>query len=153
MRLKSLILYMFSITVIAGSLSISGCGKNYDNASAAITAFIIGVEQHDMGKLWGMLGAGAQAFYNDLGEKQRRSGRGALEREINNIKSFKSLRDDYRLKEDKDNPGTVKVIIIGGAEFPVVTVNDGGGYKIKDGQSVRNLLTAITLQKNQKDDY
>ena len=106
-----------------------------------------------MGKLWGMLGPEAQAFYNDLGEKQRRSGRGALEREINNIKSFKSLKGDYKLKEDKDNPGTVKVIIIGGAEFPVATINDSGGYKIKDGQSVRNLLTGITLEKNQKEDY
>ena len=150
MSWKSLVLFLSCGALLAG---VQGCGKNYDNASAAITAFIIGVEQHDMGKLWGMLGPEAQAFYNDLGEKQRRSGRGALEREINNIKSFKSLKGDYKLKEDKDNPGTVKVIIIGGAEFPVATINDSGGYKIEDGQSVRNLLTGITLEKNQKEDY
>ncbi len=130
-----------------------GCGKNYDNASAAVTSFIIGVEQHDMGKLWGMLGPDAQSFYNDLGEKQRRSGRGALEHEINNIRAFKNLRGDYKIKEDKDNPGTVKIIIIGGSEFPVATIKDDRGYKIKDGQSVRNLLTGITLEKNQKEDY
>ena|SRR5260221_9098709 len=129
------------------------CGKNYDNDVAAVSAFIIGVEQHDMGKLWGMLGPDAQQFYNSLGEKQRRSGRGALEREINNIKTFRSLKNDYRLKEDKENPGVVKIIILGGAEFNIGTINEAGIFKIKDGPSVRNLLSGITFEKNQKDDY
>lgn len=144
-----------SIIILTALLVLSSfnCGKNYDNNVAAITAFIIGVEQHDMGKLWSMLGPEAQQFYNNLGEKQRRSGRGALEREINNIKTFRSLKNDYRIKEDKENPGNVKIIILGGAEFIVGTINEGSSYKIKDGPSVRNLLNGITFEKNQKDDY
>lgn len=146
-RLSIIILTM---SLIAGSIN---CGKNYDNNVAAVTAFIIGVEQHDMGKLWSMLGPEAQQFYNSLGEKQRRSGRGALEREINNIKTFRSLKSDYRLKEDKENPGNVKIIILGGAEFNVGTINEDASFKLKDGPSVRNLLSGITFEKNQKEDY
>ena len=143
------------ITILTALFALSSfnCGKNYDNNVAAVTAFIIGVEQHDMGKIWSMLGPEAQQFYNGLGEKQRRSGRGALEREINNIKTFRSLKSDYRIKEDKENPGNVKIIILGGAEFVIGTINEDGSFKIKDGPSVRNLLSGITFEKNQKDDY
>ena len=145
----------FCLIILVASLVLSSfsCGKNYDNNVAAVTAFIIGVEQHDMGKVWSMLSPEAQQFYNSLGEKQRRSGRGALEREINNIKTFRSLKNDYRLKQDKENPGNVKIIIIGGAEFTVGTIKEVYSYKIKDGQSVRNLLSGITFEKNQKDEY
>lgn len=129
------------------------CGKNYENSSAAVTALIIAIEQHDMQKAWNMLGPDAQAFYNSLGEKQRRSGRGALERDINNIKSFRSLKNDYKIKEDKENPGVVKIILLAGAEFPVATVFDENSFKIKDGQSVKNLIAGIAYEKNQKDDY
>jgi hypothetical protein len=153
MNAKTFAAFLIYCTIALSSLAALNCGKNYDNAVAAITAFIIGAEQHDMGKLWNMLGPEAQAFYNDLGEKQRRSGRGALEREINNIKTFRSLKNDYRLKEDKDSPGTVKIILLGAVEYPVATIKDGETYKIKDGPSVRNLLNGIAFQKNQKDDY
>lgn len=143
---------VFLLTMVS-TLVFCSCGKNYDNASAAVTALIIAVEQHDMGKVWDSLGPEAQAFYNSLGEKQRRSGRGALEHEINNIKSFKSLKTDFKIKADKDNPEVIKIIIIGGTEFQVTTIAEDKGFRIKDGQSVRNLLAAITFEKNQKEDY
>jgi len=149
-HIKNNILLIALSTIIFCSAS---CGKNYDNAAAAVTAAIIAIEQHDMQKLWNMLGPEAQSFYNSLGEKQRRSGRGALEREVNIIKTFRSLRNDYKIREDKENREIINITWNAGQQFRVVMIKDGDAYKIKDGESVKNMLSAIAYEKNAKEDY
>ena len=132
------------LLLLLASLFCISCGKPQTTPNACVVALILSIEQHDMSKAWGLLGPDAQGYYNNLGEKQRRSGKGAFENEVNKIKTFRSIRKDYRLQADKDNLNIVKLVTFAGPEHLIETVNDNGDYKIKDGQSIKNLFDGIT---------
>lgn len=132
------------LCVLLASLFIISCGKPQTTPNACVVALILSIEQHDMSKAWGLLGQDAQGYYNSLGEKQRRSGKGAFENEVNKIKTFRSIRKDYRLQPDKDNSNIVKLVTFAGPEHLIETVNDNGEYKIRDGQSIKNLFDGIS---------
>src|SRR5438067_926859 len=134
------------------SLIFLTCGKSSDTPKGCVTDFIMAVEQHDMTIAWSLLSGEAQGFYNNLGEKERKSGKGALENEINNIKRFKSLKTDFAIKHDKENGDIVKIGLNGGVDLPVVTLNENG-YKIKDGLSVRNVLNGIAAEHIKREGY
>ncbi len=127
------------------------CGKASNNPRGCVSSFIISIEQHDMSKAWSLLGNDAQSYFNTLGERQRRSGKGAFENEIDKIKTFRSARTDYSIHKDKDVQDTIKLIVFGGKEFNINITDDDGNYKIKDQQSVRNVLDVISgeLKQNQ----
>jgi hypothetical protein len=115
--------------------------------------FIVAVEQHDMSKVWGLLGKDARAYYNDLGEKQRRSGKGALENEIDRIKTFRNAGKDYSIRKDKDNKDFINLVSPGSYDFIVETVDEGDGYVIKNAQSVKNILLVITSEEKKENPY
>ena len=106
-----------------------------------------------MSKAWNLLSTEAQNYFNGLGEKQRRSGKGALESEIKRIKKFKDVKKEYIIEKDALKPETVKIILTGGQEFKIETVNRDGTYLLKDGNSVRNLLTGITAELGKENGY
>ena len=134
-------------------LLLSSCGRESDSPKGCVTLFIIAIEQHDMSKAWGLLGTDAQSYFNTLGERQRRSGKGAFENEIDKIKTFRNLRKEYGIHEDKGVLDTIKMIVYGGREFRVNILNDDGNYKIKDEQSVRNILDVITAELKPKESF
>lgn len=138
--------------IILLALLIISCGKSSDTPKGCVTEFIIAVEQHDMSAAWPLLSNDAQGFYNSIGEKERKSGKGALENEINNIKRFKSLKTEYSIRHDKENADVVKIGLAGGTELSINTMNENG-YKIKDGASVRNILNGIAAEHNKKEGY
>lgn len=104
-----------------------------------------------MGKAWGLLGKDAQSFYNQLGEKQRRSGKGAFENEINRIKSFRNEKHDYSIHTDNDTQDGMKLVVNGGNEFMIRISSEDGEYKIKDELSVKSILDVITSELKPKD--
>src|SRR5512146_1813978 len=120
------------------SLFLFSCGKASNNPRGCVSQFIISIEQHDMSKAWSLLGNDAQAYYNTLGERQRRSGKGAFENEIDKIKTFRNARNDYSIHVNKGVQDTIKLIVMGGKEFSINISDENGEYKIKDRQSVRN---------------
>ena len=129
------------------------CGKPQTTPNACVVSLILAIEQHDMSKAWGLLGPDAQAYYNNMGEKQRRSGKGAFENEINKIKTFRSIRKDYKLQNDKENTNIVKLVTFAGPEHLIETVNDNGDYKIKDEKSIKNLLDGISGEVDNSKGY
>lgn len=142
-----------SIIFFLSVLFLSSCGRESDSPKGCAVSFIIAIEQHDMSKAWGLLGKDAQSYYNALGERQRRSGKGAFEHEIDKIKTFRNLRKDYGIHEDHNVPDTIKLIVYGGREFNVNILNDDGNYKIKDEMSVRNILDVITYELKPKESF
>ncbi len=144
--------FNISLTLLAAVL-LSACGNIHQTPEGAVVAFIVAAEQRDMGKAWNVLSPDLQAYYNSLGEKMRKSGRGALENEIARIKTFRSVKKDYRLKEDSTVNTTVRLITMGGNDHLVETVLIDGDYKIKDEKSLRNILDVITAQENKKEGY
>jgi len=145
------IIYRLLILTVS-LLMLQSCGKKIsDTPKGCVTAFIVAVEQHDMNKAWGLLGKDAQAYYNDLGEKQRRSGKGALENEIDQIKSFRSAQRFYSVKRDDTDPNNALLVVQGVKDFKIVTEDADGDIKIKDAASVKNILDVITGEmKNTK---
>ncbi|RPI15838.1 MAG: hypothetical protein EHM58_13120 [Ignavibacteriae bacterium] len=143
-----------SIIILAlALLPFTGCEKASNTPKGCVVAFIIALEQHDMSKAWGLLGKDAQAFYNELGERQRRSGKGALENEVKKIKSFRSAAKDYSVRHDKGNDDNVKIVFYGGNEFIITTMNEDGDYKIKDANSVKTLMTIIAAEMDKGNGY
>lgn len=100
-----------------------------------------------------MLSPEAQKFYNSLGEKNRKSGKGILESEIKNIKYFKNIKKDYSIRKDKENPENVRIVLSGAGEYLISTFKVDEGYKIKDGNSVRNVLQGIAAEYENKNLY
>jgi hypothetical protein len=140
------------LIISAAFISIS-CGKESNSPRGCVTSFIIAVEQHDMGKAWGLLGKDAQSFFNVIGERQRRSGKGALENEIDKIITYRSAKHDYSIHEDKGIQDTIKLRVFGGRDFNVNIIDEDGDYKIKDAASVRNILDVITGQMKPNTDF
>lgn len=149
--MKNIKFYVF-LTIIAVILT-SACGNIHQTPEGAIVAFIVATEQRDMTKAWNILSPDLQAHYNNLGEKMRKSGRGALENEIARIKTFRSVKKDYRLKADSVVTSTVRLITVGGNDHLVETIQIDGDYKIKDEKSLRNILDVITAEENKKEGY
>jgi hypothetical protein len=110
-----------------------------------VVAFIVAAQERNMGKAWALLGKEAQDYYNSLGQKQRRSGKGALENEIKRIKKFRAVKTDYTVVKDSVGVNTV-IIITTGERFRIETINEDGNYKVRDGNSVRSLLKGITAE-------
>jgi hypothetical protein len=136
------------------SVLLLSCGKKIsDTPKGCVTAFIVAVEQHDMSKAWGLLGKDAQAYYNDLGEKQRRSGKGALENEIDQIKSFRSAQKFFSVKRDNDDPNNALLVVQGVKEYKIATEDADGEIKIKDAQSVKNIFDVITGEMKSTNPY
>jgi hypothetical protein len=106
-----------------------------------------------MGKAWGMLGKNAKTHYNNLGEKQRRSGKGAFENEINRIKSFKKSTEDYSVNYEQAHGDKVLINLIGGEEIFVETINEDGQYKIKDANTIKSLISAIAVEIEEDKGY
>ncbi|MCI0714943.1 MAG: hypothetical protein L0Y77_01290 [Chlorobi bacterium] len=122
------------------------CGNIHKTPNGCVVAFIVAAEQRDMTKAWNILGPDAQSSYNSLGEKMRKSGRGALENEISRISKFRIVKRDYKIVVDSTDPNLVKIVTIGGPEHRIETINENGNYKIKDIYSVRNLLNGISAE-------
>ncbi len=131
----------------------SGCQNIHKTPDGAVVAFIVAAEQRDMTKAWNVLSPELQSHYNSLGEKMRKSGRGALENEIAKISKFRSVKQDYRLQVDSTNSANVNLVTIGGPTHLIETVNIEGDYKIKDETSLKNLLNGITAELNKKEGY
>ncbi len=143
--MKILKLCLFVIISIT-SFTFLSCDKSSNNPRGCVTTFIIALEQHDMSKAWGLLGKDVQAYYNVLGERQRRSGKGAFENEISRIKTFRNARKDYSVHFDKDTPDEIKLVTEGDKEFKISIVDEDGEYKIKDEPSIKNVLKVITAE-------
>ena len=142
--------YILLVTLIL----FCSCGRKIaDTSKGCVTAFINAVEQHDMEKAWDCLGKDAKVFYNDLGDKTRKSGKGALENEINRIKSFRNAQKDYIMKKDKDNENNLHLNTSGGADFLIEMVDEDGAFKIKDGNSVRAILKTIAGEVDKQNPY
>lgn len=129
------------------------CGNIHQSPDGCVVAFIVAAEQRDMTKAWNVLGPDAQSYYNSLGEKMRKSGKGALENEISKIAKFRSVKRDYRIELDTANHDMVMIVTIGGPAHLVETINIGGDYKIKNETSLKNLLDGITAEVSKKDGY
>ncbi len=141
-----------SLTLIS-SIFLSACGNIHQSPDGAIVAFIVAAEKRDMTKAWNILSPELQAYYNNLGEKMRKSGKGALENEIAKITKFRSVKKDYMIQVDSTMNANVKLITIGGPTHLIETVQIDGNYKIKDEKSLRNLLNVITAEMSKKDGY
>ena len=130
------------------------CGNIHQSPDGAVVAFIVAAEQRDMTKAWNILSPELQAYYNILGEKMRKSGKGALENEIARIKKFRSVKKDFYIQLDSSVNTTVNLVTTeGGPVHSVETIDLNGDYKIKDEVSMRNLLAAITAELGKEEGY
>lgn len=141
------------LIILNALLYLSGCQNIHKSPDGCVVAFIVAVEQRDMTKAWNILSPEAQAYYNLMGEKMRKSGKGALENEIARITKFRSVKRDYRIVLDTANTDVVNLVIIGGPTHSVTTINIDGDYKIKDEVSMRNLLSGITAETGKIEGY
>ncbi len=138
---------------IAVLLAVYSCGNIHTNPDGAVVAFIIAAEQRDMTKAWNILSPELQSHYNSLGEKMRKSGRGALENEIARITKFRTVKKDYVIKQDSLNNTVINIVTLGGPVHKIETVDVGGDFKIKDEASLKNLLEGISAERKEKDAY
>lgn len=138
---------------IAVLLAVYSCGNIHTNPDGAVVAFIIAAEQRDMTKAWNILSPELQSHYNSLGEKMRKSGRGALENEIARITKFRTVKKDYVIKQDSLNNTVINIVTLGGPVHKIETVEVGGDFKIKDEASLKNLLEGISAERKEKDAY
>jgi hypothetical protein len=121
------------------------CGQKIsETPKGCITTFIISAEQHDINKCWDCLGKDAKTFYNDIGDKMRKSGKGALENEINKINTFRNAQKDYSMRKDKDSVNIIHMFTGGGQEFVINLIEEDGAFKIRDGNSVKSILNVIS---------
>lgn len=142
-----------AILILNFVLFVCSCGNIHQSPNGCVVAFIVAAEQRDMTKAWNVLGPDAQNYYNSLGEKMRKSGKGALENEISRITKFRSVKKDYRIVLDTANQNMVKIVTIGGPTHLVETINIEGDYKIKNETSLKNLLDGITAEVSKKEGY
>lgn len=140
-------------SVIAALIFINACGKIHTRPDGAVVAFIIAAEQRDMSKAWNILSPELQAYYNSLGEKMRKSGKGALENEIARITKFRTVKKDYLINQDSINNTVINIVTLGGSIHKIETVEIGGDFKIKDEAALKNLLEGISAERKEKDAY
>ncbi len=130
------------------------CKKINESPMGCVVTVLECVERLNPDIVWNNLSEETQKYFNSLGEKQRRSGKGAMEYEIKKIQRLRAVNKDFRLEESKTNP---EIIIIKHTNsetiFEIETVKEGKGYKIRNADSFQKLLSAITLEKDVKDGY
>lgn len=143
-----LIFILFTATITFFS-----CGDNRNTPSYCVTTFIIAAEQHDISKAWNTLSPNAQQYYNQIGEKNRKSGKGILEHDISEIKSFRNIKKDYKLEVDTANSSTIRIKTYGGLFFNIQTTEVDGEYKLSDGLAVKNLINGIAVDFVRKEYY
>ncbi len=135
---------------------LSSCSTKHESSIDCVNAFIKSAKEHDMTKAWNTLSPEAQAFYNDLGVKNRKSGRGILEHDVNEVKKFRE-NSDYRIDINQNDTkvGKNKLILTPkDSEMLIIeTIEIDGSYKIKDAVSVRNILKGIASEIVKKEYY
>lgn len=146
-----LVLKVFVLFTVMFTLN--GCKNIHETPDGAVVAFIIAAEQRDMTKAWNILSPELQAHYNSLGEKMRKSGRGALENEIARITKFKKVKKDYTISVDPANGEVIKIVMNSGPEYKIETVKTDNDYKIKNSASMKNLLEGIAAEITNKEVY
>lgn len=129
------------------------CKNIHKSPDGAVVAFIIAAEQRNMTKAWNITSPELQAYYNSQGEKMRKSGKGALENEIAAISKFKVVKKDYTIEIDPADPESININLTGGTQYKIKTINIDGDYKIKDRQSMENLLKSITAETKPGNGY
>jgi hypothetical protein len=142
-------IFLFASVIIF----LSSCGDNRGTPSYCVTTFIIAAEQHDISKAWNTLSPYAQQYYNQIGERNRKSGKGILEHDISEIKSFRNIKRDYKIEVDTLNPSTIRIKTYGGLVFNIQTTEIDGEYKLSDGIAVRNLINGIAVDLIKKEYY
>ena len=152
MKPKSKIRYLLAFMALM-LLTIASCQNIHKSPDGAVVAFIVAAEQRDMTKAWNILGPELQAYYNGLGEKMRKSGRGALENEIARITKFRTVKKDYTINVDGANGSIINLVTVGGPTHKVETMDVGGDFKIKDEASMKSLLDAITAESTKEKGY
>ena len=150
---KTFNIKIYTILTIISIVFMASCGNIHTSPEGAVVAFIVAAEQRDMTKAWNVLSPDLQAYYNSLGEKMRKSGKGALENEIARISKFRTVKKDYKLQVDSVTNTNVNIVTIGGPVHPVETIQIGEEFKIKDEKSLRNLLNSITAEEKKKEGY
>lgn len=149
-RIKNI--YSLAAMFIIVPLFTSCSGKKL-SPEECVSAFIVAAQQHDMGKAWDLLSPEAQGYYNDIGDKNRKSGKGILEHDISEASSFLEQNKDFRIEPDAGNPSLIKIAQNNGAVFDILTVNSDGSSKIKGGIDVKNLIKAIAGKVTEKEYY
>ncbi len=152
MKPKTKIRYLLAFMALM-LLTIASCQNIHKSPDGAVVAFIVAAEQRDMTKAWNILSPELQAYYNGLGEKMRKSGRGALENEIARITKFRTVKKDYTINVDGANGSIINLVTVGGPTHKVETMDVGGDFKIKDEASMKNLLDAITAESTKDKGY
>ena len=150
--IKFKLILAFIVLAIICSIT-PGCKNIHETPDGAVVAFIIAAEQRDMTKAWNIMSPELQAHYNSLGEKMRKSGRGALENEIARITKFKLVKKDYTINVDDANGEVIKIKMNSGPEYRIETVKADNDYKIKNKESMKNLLDAIAAEITNKEGY
>lgn len=149
-RINKVLIMLISVFSL---IFLNSCKTINETPEGCVVSFIVGAEERNMTKVWNVLGAEAQQHYNDLGEKMRKSGRGALENEIARITKFRKVKKDYTIQPDNTNNGIVKILTVGGPEHIIETENTDGNFKIKNYQSVKNILDAISAEVKKENGY
>jgi len=142
---------IFTVSILV--LVIHSCGSRKNTPTNCVAAFIIAAEEHDMNKAWEVLSPEAQQYYNDIGDKNRKSGKGILEHDISEIKSFRRIRTDYKLETDSTDKSLIRIKTYGGLFFNVQTADINGDFKLKDGIAVKNLIKGIAVDIIKKEYY
>jgi len=137
--------------IIGLIILVSACAKKQTTSVDCVTSFVIACQEHDISKAWNLLSPEAQQFYNDIGEKNRKSGKGILEHDISEAVKFKN-ENAYKITGDSVNTSMVRVISPERV-FDIETVNMNGEYKIKEGTSVSGLIKIIAVEIEPKNYY
>ena len=146
-------IYYFLFPALILVLFFSSCSSKKLSSEECVSAFIIAAEQHDMGKAWDLLSPEAQRYYNEIGERNRKSGKGILEHDISEVNTFLKLNTDYKIEINAGNSSIVVIKQSNGTIFEVVTINDDGSAKIKGGADIKNLLKSIAGNVTEKEYY
>lgn len=126
------------------------CGGKFSSPAECVNTFILAAMQHDITRAWNTLSPEAQAFYNSIGEKNRKSGKGILEHEISEITKFKVDGSDFNVVSETS---TQVKIVTSGEEIIIETIDLGDNHKLKDVNSVRKIIKAITIESVKIDYY
>lgn len=140
--------------LIIGLILFTSCKKINESPMGCVVAVLDSIEHLNPDVVWNNLSEETQKYFNSLGEKQRRSGKGALEIEIKKIQRLRAVNKDFRLEESKTNPEII-IIKLTNSEtiYEIETMKEGKGYKIKNPASFGKLLEAVTLEKEIKEGY
>ncbi|MGH2574539.1 MAG: hypothetical protein ACRDFC_02445 [Ignavibacteria bacterium] len=142
-----------AVKIILLTFGFISCGRITDTPDGCIASFIASIAEHNMGRAWYLLGPDAQSSYNNMGEKQRRSGKGAFENEIKKIIKLRTIKKDYTINLDNNNPNLVIILLNDGKEYKIETISENGDFKIKNRDAVSNLINAIAEEQRKEDYY